>query len=492
MRILLINPAIPETFWSFKEAIKFISRKATQPPLGLITVAAMLPNDWEVKLLDLNISKLSIDYIQWADYVFISGMNVQKDSFVEVVRKCNELGKPVIAGGPMVTFQFNDFLGIDSYVLGEAENILPELINDLRKNQLKKVYQKKEFPDISQTPIPRWDLLEINKYAAMNLQFSRGCPFHCDFCSITLLNGHKPRTKSVDQFIREMQSLYDAGWRGAVFIVDDNFIGNKRKVKKELLPAMIEWQKNHHFPFSFGIEASINITDDPELVRLMVKAGFDHVFIGIETVSQESLEECGKSQNTDRDLISAVHMLHDYGMQVSAGFILGFDHDEPGIFDRLIHFIQKSNIVTAMVGLLNAPEGTPLFNRLKKEGRILNTEYGNNMDGKINFIPKMDYKYLIKGYKTVLETIYAPVNYYERVKKFIHEYKSFYSFTSSIGWNEIKALFKSIWFLGIVGKERKYFWELILSTLVKQPKKISTAITMAIYGYHFRKITEKI
>lgn len=492
MNIAMINPVIPDTFWSFSEAIQFISKKATQPPLGLLTIASFLPDDWNVKLIDLNVTHLSDQQILRADFVWLSGMNVQKKSFLEVLHRCKQLKIPVIAGGPMVTLQADEFEGIDIMVLGEAEEIMPELIRDLESGNWKPVYQAKTFPSLEATPVPRWELLDMNQYAAMNLQYSRGCPFHCEFCSITLLNGHVPRTKSVSQFIQEMESLYKAGWKGPVFIVDDNFIGNKRKVKSELLPAMTRWQRDHDYPFTFGVEASINIADDPELVKLMVEAGIDHVFVGIETVSQESLHECRKKNNAGRNMVKAVRLLHQHGMQVSAGFILGFDHDNPSIFDQLIQFIQQSHIVTAMVGLLNAPKGTPLFDRLQKEGRILNTEYGDNMDGRINFIPKMDYDCLIKGYKMVLNTIYAPENYYRRMVRFIREFQPIYRFVGSIGWREIKAFLKCIWYLGIIGKERKFFWKYLLTILFKQPDKLPTYITMAIYGYHFRKIAEKL
>ncbi|GAB4182776.1 MAG: B12-binding domain-containing radical SAM protein [Calditrichia bacterium] len=492
MKVLMIYPETPETFWSFKEAVKFISKKSTQPPLGLMTIAAMLPGEWDLRLIDVNVSPLKDSYILWADVIFISGMNVHKESFSTIIRRCNELKRPVVAGGPMVTLEPESFLGIDSFVLGESEELMEELVRDLSHGTLKKEYKAEQFPSMTNVPLPRWDLIEMDKYASMSLQYSRGCPFHCEFCSVVQMNGHQPRTKSTDQFIQELDSLFAAGWTGPVFVVDDNFIGNKRIVKESLLPAIIEWQQEHQFPFNFGVEASINLADDPYLVKLMAEAGFDHAFIGIETVSEESLLECGKKQNAGRDLLEAVQFLHRHGIQVSAGFILGFDHDTPSVFNQLVQFVQKSGIVTAMIGLLNAPQGTPLFERLKREGRLINTEWGNNMDGRINFIPKMSYKTLISGYKSVLDAVYASANFYDRTWLFIKNFHPINRLSYSLQWYHIKALLKSIWLLGILGRERRYYWKLFFKTLLTYPSKFSTAITMAIYGYHFRKIAERV
>ena len=492
MNILLVNPEIPDTFWSFRNALKFIAKKSSEPPLGLLTVAAMLPADWNKQLVDLNVTGLKDETILWADYVFLTGMAIQRDSFEGVVQRCNQLGKKVVAGGPMCTMDADEFPGVDYFVLNEAELTLPLFIKDLLAGHPEKRYESDAFPDISKTPVPMWELLEMRKYASMSLQYSRGCPFNCDFCTVTLLNGHKPRTKSSRQFLAELQRLYDLRWRGGVFIVDDNFIGNRRQVKTDLLPALIQWSEEHHHPFNFITEASINLADDDELVDLMVRAGFDSAFIGIETVSSESLSECGKAQNLNRDMVSAVQKLHQRGIMVSGGFIVGFDNDPASIFDQLIQFIQKSGIVTAMVGLLNAPKGTALYRKLQEQNRLLKDMSGNNMDGSLNFIPRMEYQMLINGYHKILHSVYGPKAYYERVKVFLKTYRFSPKGKITFSFRNIQALVKSMWILGVMERGRIYYWKLFFYSLLKHPRKFALSITLAIYGFHFRRVVEGV
>jgi len=489
MKVLLVYPKYPDTFWSFKHALKFISKKASFPPLGLLTVAAMLPKEWERRLIDMNVSVLTEDDLKWADYVFISAMIVQKKSVWEVIRRCKNLGVRVIAGGPLFTTGYAEFEDIDHFVLNEAESTLPSFLDDLKNGCAQHIYTSKERPDIRETPPPQWDLINMKKYASMSIQYSRGCPYNCEFCDIIILNGHKPRTKSKDQILEELEALYTQGWKGGVFFVDDNFIGNKKRLKTELLPCLIDWMREKKYPFYFSTEASINLADDEELMQLMVKAGFNRVFIGIETPNEESLTECNKYLNKNRDLIACVKKIQDNGFEVQGGFIVGFDNDPPSIFERQISFIQKSGIVTAMVGLLNAPRGTRLYHRLKKEDRLLNDLSGDNTDFSINFIPKMNIEALINGYKKILNTIYSPKHYYKRVITFLKAYKP-KPLKGKIHFNfhNLRAFFKSIWFLGIKGKERFHYWKLISWTLVRRPRFFRLAITLAIYGFHFRKI----
>jgi len=361
MKILFVYPKYPDTFWSFKYALKFISKKASFPPLGLLTVAAMLPEEWEKKLIDMNVSALTEEDLEWADYVFISAMLVQKKSAMEVIRRCKKMGIKVVAGGPLFTTGYEEFEDIDHFVLNEAESTLPSFLDDLKKGCAQRMYTSKEWPDLGKTPRPQWDLINMKKYASMCIQYSRGCPFNCEFCDIIVLNGHKPRTKSKDQILGELEALYAQGWRGGIFFVDDNFIGNKKRLKAEILPALIDWMKQKKYPFSFFTEVSINLSDDEELMQLMVKAGFTGVFIGIETPNEDSLTECNKYLNKNRNLIACVKKMQDIGLEVQGGFIVGFDNDPLSIFESQISFIQKSGIVTAMVGLLNAPRGTRLY-----------------------------------------------------------------------------------------------------------------------------------
>jgi len=497
LKILLVYPQYPDAFWSFKYALRFISKKAAFPPLGLLTVAAMLPEEWQKKLVDMNITTLTDEDIKWADYVFISAMIVQQKSVKEVIAQCGELHTKIVAGGPLFTTGYEQLnLGdVDHLVLGEAEDTLPLFLEDLQKGCAQHVYESSEHPEVTKTPVPLWELVDMGKYASMNVQYSRGCPFNCEFCDIVILNGHRPRTKDKSQLIAEFEALYGQGWRSSIFIVDDNFIGNKRKLKEETLPAMVEWSQKRKYPFRFFTEASINLADDEELMQLMTKAGFDTVFVGIETTNEESLVECSKFQNVNRDLVASVKKMQNYGLEVQGGFIVGFDSDPVSIFKSQINFIQKSGIVTAMVGLLNAPPGTRLYHRLKKENRLLPYGSGDNTDGTMNFIPKMNQETLITGYKNVVKTIYSAKPYYERIKTFLEEYKPQKPRKAAEGkihFYEIKALIKSMWVLGVKEKGRRHYWGLFSSTLLRKPRLFPLFITLAVYGFHFRKVAEKI
>ena len=363
LRILLVYPEFPDTFWSFKHALKFVRKKAGAPPLGLLTVAAMLPPEWEKRLVDLNVTNLTEKDLKWADYVFVSAMVVQRESAHAVIQRCKSAGAKVVAGGPLFTMEYEQFPDVDYFVLNEAEATLAPFLEDLEQGQARRVYSSTEYPDIHQTPVPLWRLAKLKYYDTVSIQFSRGCPFSCDFCNVTAMLGHRPRTKTAVQIIAELDSLYAQGWRKSIFFVDDNFIGNKKQIKSEVLPALIEWRKGKS-GMPFNTEASINLADDPVLLKLMTQAGFDTVFVGIETPNEDSLIECSKNQNKGRDLVESVKRLQRAGLQVQGGFIVGFDSDTPSIFQQQIDFIQKSGIVTAMVGLLQAPPGTRLHERL--------------------------------------------------------------------------------------------------------------------------------
>ncbi len=494
MKILMVYPQYPDTFWSFKHALKFIAKKAAFPPLGLLTIAAMLPQEWEKKLVDMNVTDLTDENIKWADYVFISAMVVQKDSVKEVITRCQEFKARVVAGGPLFTTGYKEFDGVDHFVLDEAEATLPPFLEDLEKGCAKHIYTSTERPAITKTPIPMWSLINMKKYSSMNLQYSRGCPFDCEFCDIIILNGHKPRTKDREQILAELEALYNQGWRMGVFIVDDNFIGNKRKLKEEMLPAIIKWMEDKKHPFALSTEASINLAEDEELMQLMVRAGFNQVFVGIETPNEDSLAECNKSQNINRDLASLVKKLQNHGLEVQGGFIVGFDNDPLSIFKSQISFIQQSGVVTAMVGLLGALPGTRLYHRLKQEGRLLESTSGDNTDCSLNFIPKMNYETLIDGYKNILNTIYSPKQYYERIRIFLREYKPQRRgrVLKSIQFYHIRAFIRSMWVLGVRERGRKYYWKFLVSTLLKRPLSFPLWVSLAVYGFHFRKITEKI
>jgi radical SAM superfamily enzyme YgiQ (UPF0313 family) len=490
MKILLVYPEYPDTFWSFRHALKFISRKAPFPPLGLLTVASMLPKSWETQLVDMNVEPLEDRDIIGSDFVFISAMSVQSASVNEVIQRCNLHHTKIVAGGPLFTSHSDLFEGVDHFVLDEAEITLPRFIDDVQKGYPSRIYRKDQWADITSTPLPDWKLAKLNMYSSMNIQYSRGCPFDCEFCDITVLYGRRPRTKTRSQVLAELDHLLAAGWKGPVFFVDDNFIGNKHKLKKEILPAIHDWMEKNDNPFWFNTEASMNLADDDELMHLMVTCGFESVFIGIETPVEESLSECNKIQNKNRDLIASIKKIQAAGLDVQGGFIVGFDSDPSSIFEQLISFIQESGIVVAMVGLLNAPKGTKLYQRLMKEGRLLKETFtGDNTDCSMNFIPRMDPQVLRDGYRSIVHTIYSPKEYYARIHQFLKEYDPKKKGLFHINLHYLQALGLSIIKLGMLGQERVYFWKLFIWTLIKKPRLFSLAILYAIYGYHFRKIS---
>jgi radical SAM superfamily enzyme YgiQ (UPF0313 family) len=490
MKILFVSPDSPDTFWGLKNALRFISKKATLPPLGLLTVAEMVPEDWDKKLVDMATAKLRDRDIQWADYVFISAMSIQEESTRQVINKCKEVGTKVVAGGTLFTSLPEDYKDVDHLILNEAEITLPQFLTDLQKGRPKNIYKSNRFANMNDTPVPPWELIKSSHYASMSIQYSRGCPFNCDFCDVTNLFGHKIRTKTKNQLLQEMEGLYSTGWRGQVFIVDDNFIANKQKLKNEILPAMIDWTEKKKYPFYFNTQCSIDLADDEELMQLMVKAGFDCVFIGIETPAEESLFECNKVQNRNRDMVECIKKIQRFGMQVQAGFILGFDSDKASVFEDLIRFIQQSGVVTAMVGLLNAPRGTKLYRRLKNEKRLLKNTIGRNTDSSINFITKMNLEDLLKGYQKVIRTIYSNKYYYERIFTFLRNFDTFQRTKVKFYYHrDIKAFFKSIWSIGILSKDKMYYWKVLLWS-IRHPKHFRLAITLAVYGFHFHKMFE--
>jgi len=490
-KILMVYPRMPETFWGFRSSLKFTGQKANFPPLGLLTVAAMIPDRFAVTLIDMNVEKLRDKAIQDSDLIFISAMIVQKESMEQVVSRCRSFGKTIVAGGPFVTSAATPTEGVDHFILGEAEAILPLFLVDWENGRPQKVYSSVERPDITKTPIPRFDLIDFKKYYSTTLQFSRGCPFRCEFCDIIELFGRTPRVKSPEQFVSELEVLYRLGYRRSIFIVDDNFIGNIVQVKN-LVRRLIEWQQERGFPFSFFTEASVNLADDEELLQMMDQAGFTMVFLGIETPVEETLLMTQKAQNTKKDLLESIRTIQSAGIEVSAGFILGFDNDPDDIFDRQIAFIGDSGIPMAMVGLLTALPKTQLYKRLETEGRIRNESNGNNtFDAGLNYVPRMDRDRLISGYRRVLSTIYKPKAYFHRcwtlIKQLPHPHRSapvnFQLVTESVS-----AFFKSLRKQGLSSYGATYF-SYLLKVLFQKTEFFLQAMAFAILGHHFFRMT---
>jgi radical SAM superfamily enzyme YgiQ (UPF0313 family) len=493
MKAALIYPEFPDTFWSFKHALTFVHKPANSPPLGLLTVAAMLPRDWELRLVDLNVRPLSDADLAWADIALVSAMGVQRPSAEVTIARCQAAGVVVVAGGPLFTAQPEAFPGVDHLVLGEAEATLPEFLADFAAGRARHLYPPGAYPDIERSPLPRWELADLRRYSQLSVQYSRGCPFDCEFCDITALFGHRPRTKRAPQMIAELDALCASGWRGPVFFVDDNFIGNKKRLKADLLPALTAWRTGRR-GMPFNTEASVNLADDDELMRMMVAAGFRSVFVGIETPDADSLAECNKKQNLHRDLVADARRMQRAGLEVQGGFILGFDHDSPRAVDQLVEYVQRTGIVTAMVGLLQAIPGTRLHARLLREGRINDQRTGDNVDGSTNIVPLGSAEALRAAYRDLLQRLYAPRPYYERVRTFLRDYRP-PRLKPRIDLGFLReqglAFARSVVRLGIVGQERVQYWKLFWWTLFRRPRAMSYAITFAIYGHHFRKICER-
>ena len=494
MNTLMVSPQFPETFWSLKHAVEFSSAKSTFPPLGLLTVGAMLPQSWPKKLVDLNVQPLTEAHLEWADLVLVSAMTVQSASADEVLERCRAKGVTTIVGGPHY-FHMPDGQDLPgaTAVIGEAEEVMPGLLKDLEAGKLRPIYRADHFPDITGSPRPLWSLVPLPDYTDVSLQFTRGCPFNCEFCDVVLLSGRRPRLKTNAQVLGELDLLHQAGWRGEVMFVDDNFIGNKKQALS-LLKDIGQWQKQKGYPFWFMTQASLNLADDSEMLALMNEAGFKKVFIGIETPIPASLAEAGKHQNQGQDIVAAVRKCQQAGQEVLGGFIVGFDSDPPSVFDDQFKVIQESGIPAAMVGLLSAPPGSPLWKRLESEGRLLGMPSGDNAFDKdaLNFEPVMGRDRLLAGYKEVVSRLYAPSAYFDRVLLFFDNYRpSTYLKPPPLKMADLKSFLAILWHLGVKAQWRLTFWGFLARVLVKHPRLFPEAVISAACGHHFFEITRK-
>ena len=491
---LLVYPEQPPTFWGADYALEMSGIKATFPPLGLLTIAAMFPPGYELRLVDMNVNALHDADLEWADLVFTSTMITQHLSLQAVIDRCNDMDVPVVAGGPHPTTFHQDIAGVDHVVLGEVEEIFSEFLRDLEDGKAKAVYRESRKPDVTRTPVPRFDLIDMKVYATMSVQFSRGCPFDCEFCDIIKLYGRVPRTKSPEQVVEELDSLYRLGWRGPVFLVDDNFIGNKRDAMK-LLPEIARWQKTKGYPFTLITEASANLVLLEELMDAMIKAGFDTVFVGIETPNPEALLKIKKQQNTSKHqenyLYHAVRKIQQHGMQVQGGFILGLDGDDEGVFDAQIEFIQETGIPVAPIYLLTALKGTDMYERMKSENRLLEAPIGTNAMS-LNFKTEMDYGTLIEGYKRVIATLYdlTLTNYFERCLTLFRHWKPAPHLRKPRSKDEIFAALMGV--RRCLSERQVPAYSKFIGKVSKDyPRMLPEAIYLAAMGHHFERISRQ-
>jgi radical SAM superfamily enzyme YgiQ (UPF0313 family) len=483
MNALLVYPEWPDTYWSFKHVLPFEGTRSVYPPLGLLTISSLLPKHWKKRLVDTNVRPLTDADLGWADVALLSGMLIHKHDLLAILSRCRSRGLRTVIGGPVTSSLHELPLHADHVVVGEAEDLVAGLAADLEQGTAKSIYRAGEFPALDNTPLPDLDLIHLKHYSSMAIQYSRGCPFKCEFCDIIEIYGRIPRTKSPAQVIAELEQLYERKWRGSVFIVDDNFIGNKKKVK-ELLPVVAEWNRAHRRPFTFFAEASVNLADDDELLQMMKEAGFTRVFLGIETPVQESLKETQKLQNTRRSMLDSVRCIQRSGMEVMAGFIVGFDNDPETVFDEQVRFIQESGIPLAMVGILEALPGTQLYRRLLKEDRLLDEVSSAEMDGQLNFVPKMNPQRLTAGYQSILDRIYNPDAYYERVHRFLSEYRPGHQTRSKP--SDYLAFARSMLKQGVQGDARSSYWKFLFEAAIRHRDSFRTAVMLAIIGYHFQ------
>jgi radical SAM superfamily enzyme YgiQ (UPF0313 family) len=488
MRVLLLYPQFPKSFWSFEQALALVGRKALLPPLGLITVAAILPQTWEYRLIDLNIRTVSEFDWKWADLVIISGMIVQKDDLIAQIKEAKKRGKKVAVGGPYPTSVPEDIkaAGADYLVLDEGEITLPMLVEAINQGKPRGIFRANEKPSVTETPVPRYDLLEMDAYDNMSIQFSRGCPFQCEFCDIIVLYGRKPRTKNPDQIIAELERLYELGWRGLIFLVDDNFIGNKRNVKL-LLKELKVWLAKYNYPFKFTTEASVDLAEDSELLDLMADCNFNAVFLGIETPDEASLTVTKKYQNTRNSLAEAVQKITKSGLRVMAGFIIGFDGEKPGAGDRIVQFVEETSLPMAMLSMLQALPNTALWHRLEKEGRLINEGTGNQTT-LMNFTPTRPLEDIAREYIKAFWELYDPEKYLDRT------YRNFLMMSpprntvpqrALPNWLTIRALGILVWKQGILRRTRWKFWVNLVGILRHNPQVFTHYLTVCGFFEHF-------
>lgn len=491
MRLLLVYPKFPTTYWGFQHSLSLIDKRATLPPLGLITVAALLPKDWELRLVDMNVGPLHAHDLRWADAVLTGGMLVQESSIHEILARARELGRRSLLGGPVCSSSPERFDDADCLFVGEAEGRVEELVAAIegRPGTARIIPAPAARPSMHDSPVPRFDLLDLPSYRSMCIQTSRGCPFTCEFCDITQTFGRLPRVKQPAQVVTELEALHTMGHRGEVFVVDDNFIGNK-KAMRPILTEAARWQKLAGYPFTFYTQASLNLADDEKLIESMHSAGFTSVFIGIETSDPAALKETGKRQNIGIDVRSALEKLTTAGFEVMAGFIVGFDGDTAETFEAQATLLRDAPLPLAMMGLLIALPGTALWRRLEREGRLRDHSDGDAFT-RPNFVPRMPERELIAGYAKLLADLYEPEAYFRRSAAVVDRIGAPAHDGPPLREN-VRIALRAVYRLGILGPRRAHFWRLVGRALPRGAHAVTTAIACAVRGEHMIRYTNEV
>jgi radical SAM superfamily enzyme YgiQ (UPF0313 family) len=497
IKVLMVWPRFPASFWSLGEVMQMVPERSLVPPLGLITVAALCPAQWEIRLVDLEFQDLRDEDILWADLVMVSAMAVQRKGVRLTLERASKLNRRTMIGGPYASSAPDALLPLaDHVVVGEPDAVFPQIALDLERGSARRLYSIAEKPDVSRTPVPRFDLLALNKYTFMSVQFSRGCPFTCEFCDIITIYGRRPRTKSPAQLTGELDAILQLGWRKEVFVVDDNFIGN-HKAALELAQELERWQHRNGYPFAFFTEASIDLASRPTLLDAMVKANFCRVFIGIESPSKESLKETKKFQNLRLDPLDSIRLIQQHGLWVMGGFIVGFDSDPPDIFDHQIDFVERAAIPWAMTGVLQAPPTTPLYKRMKGEGRLLQDNPEPSNFDPPNFRTVLPLPELLDGAKRMLLTLYDPRRFYERVLDSLERWQlqpGQRAPAPSLLYL-LRVLLKSVWKQGVLSGYRRAYWRYIRRLVSRwglHPQKRRLGFELAISGHHFIRYARQV
>ncbi len=500
-KALLVYPEQPRSFWSFEETLELIGKKSAFPPLGLLTLAGMMPPDFDLRVVDMNVAPLTDHDLEWADVVMTSSMIIHWDSLEEVIARSNARGVPVLCGGPLPTQYCDEIRGQAVFYRGEAENgfvdVLERVLAEPAGTGRQVIDRRGEFRNLATTPLPRWDLIDVEDYSTMLVQITRGCPESCTFCNIPSLYGRATRLKPRHGMVEELDALYDIGWRGAVMVVDDNFVGNQEAIRFALEEEVIGWQRERGYPFQFNTQVSVRLSANPALLRAMVQAGFGKVFCGIESPSEESLKFMGAQKNLQGSgtLIDKVRILQNHGLEVQAGMIVGLDTDPDDIAERMVEFLQEAGITVVMVGILGVLRDTPDYQRFQRAGRLNESARYRGDTGffsrTLSFVPTIEPNELFRRHRFIVAAVNSPERFFERCLTSFRHQRRRPPTRKRIGRAELRALGLSLWNDGVTGRYRREYWRFLGRTVRRHPRRLGDAISLSVQGRHLILTTQR-